>query len=258
MSLIKTIAVFTVLVFAMITLIPIGLVIFILSVVGMKRLMSLLIYKIAQGWALLIIKCSGCTLTVSGRENIPQKGGVCFVSNHVGIFDIILALGLIGRPFGFIAKKELAFIPFLNIWIWLLGGLFIDRIKIRKAVKTINSGVQRLKAGGCMLIFPEGTRSKGSGLNPFKPGSLKLATQAGAPIIPVAIAGSYDAFEKNYRVQSVPVQVTFGKPIDTAGLSAEYRKQIGERIHDEIAGALGLPKNAEENSPQPEMEKTRG
>jgi 1-acyl-sn-glycerol-3-phosphate acyltransferase len=238
MSLIKTIAVFSAVITAMITLIPIGFVIFILSLAGMKRVMSVFIYKIAQGWALLIIKFSGCRLTVSGQENIPKKGGLCFVSNHVGIFDIILGLGLIGRPFGFIAKKELAFIPFLNIWIWILGGLFIDRLNIRKAIKTINSGVERLKAGGCMLVFPEGTRSKGSGLNPFKPGSLKLATEARVPIVSMAIAGSYDAFEKNYRVQSVPVQITFGKPIDTAELSAENRKKIAERLHDEIAAAL--------------------
>ncbi|MDR2096064.1 MAG: 1-acyl-sn-glycerol-3-phosphate acyltransferase [Treponema sp.] len=248
MSLIKTIAVFTVIGVAMITLIPVGIVIFALNLVGMKRITPLLIYKIAQYWALLIIQCSGCRLTVSGQENIPRKGGVCFVSNHVGIFDIILALGLIGRPFGFIAKKELVFIPFLNIWIWLLGGFFIDRVNIRRAIKTINSGVERLKAGGGMLIFPEGTRSKGGGLNAFKPGSLKLATQAGVPIVSMAIAGSYDAFEKNNRVQSVPVQITFGKPIYTAELSAENRKKnLAEQLHAEIASALGVvPRNEHE------------
>jgi 1-acyl-sn-glycerol-3-phosphate acyltransferase len=240
MSLIKTIAVFTVLTLAMITLIPIAVVIFILSLIGLKRIMVILIYKVAQGWAVMMAKCSGCRLSVSGRENIPKTGGICFVSNHVGIFDIILVLALIGRPFGFIAKKELALIPFLNIWIWLLGGLFIDRKNIRKAIATINTGVQHLKAGGCMLIFPEGTRSQGAGLNPFKAGSLKLATQAGVPVISIAIAGSYDAFEKNHRVNSVPVTVAFGKPIDTAGLSAEDRKKnLSDRLYNEIAETLG-------------------
>jgi 1-acyl-sn-glycerol-3-phosphate acyltransferase len=242
MALIKTIGVFIVVVIAMITLIPIGLVIFILSFLGLRKPMSYVIYRIAQGWALVLIKCTGCGLTVLGRENIPPKGGVCFVSNHGGIFDIILALGLIGRPFGFIAKKELFFIPLLNIWILLLGGLFIDRRRLKKALKTISLGVKRLQNGAGMLIFPEGTRSKGQGLLPFKSGALRLATQAGVPIVPVAISGSYDVFEKTGQVRAVPVRVIFSPPIITAELSTEDRKKkLSDQVREVIAQALKGP-----------------
>jgi 1-acyl-sn-glycerol-3-phosphate acyltransferase len=90
-----------------------------------------------------------------------------------------------------------------------------------------------------MLIFPEGHRSKGQGLLPFHPGSLKLATQAEAPVVPVAIAGSYDVFEKNYRLNSVPVGVSFGAPVPTAGLPPEDRKQrLADRIHSLIESML--------------------
>jgi 1-acyl-sn-glycerol-3-phosphate acyltransferase len=161
------------------------------------------------------------------------------VSNHVGIFDIILALAYAGRPFGFIAKKELAFIPGIDIWILLLGGLFIDRKRPRKAVKTIASGIKRIKAGGGMLIFPEGTRSRGRGLGAFLPGALKLATQSDACIIPLAITGSSEVFEKNYRVNAVPVYVSFLPPIQSSSLPPEYRKQLlSERIHAAIGVEL--------------------
>jgi len=159
-------------------------------------------------------------------ENIPQKGGVCFVSNHCGYFDIVLLLAYCDRPIGFIAKKELLFVPFLNCWIFLLGGLFLDRRNIKKAIRTINKGVEKIKSGRSMIIFPEGHRSKGRGLLPFHPGSLKLATMAEAPIIPVAIKGSYDIFEKNYRVASVQVKLSFCKPVDTASLPAVERKLV--------------------------------
>jgi 1-acyl-sn-glycerol-3-phosphate acyltransferase len=239
MSLLRTVIIFTVVIIAMILLIPMGILAFIPSLVGFKKLMSVWIYRIARGWARMLIKITGCTLTVSGRENIPVTGGVCFVSNHGSIFDILLHLAYVGRPFGFIAKKELVFVPMLNIWIFLLGGLFIDRKNIRNAVKTINKGIEHIKAGGAMIIFPEGHRSRGQGLLPFHPGSLKLATQAGAPIIPAAIAGSYDVFEKTMRVRAVPVKVVYEKPILTADIPPADRKQVlADRIRDVIAATL--------------------
>jgi 1-acyl-sn-glycerol-3-phosphate acyltransferase len=196
-------------------------------------------YRVAQGWARMMIFLTGCKVTVSGRENIPRKGGLCFVSNHGSIFDVLLILAYTGRPFGFIAKKELALIPFFNVWVPLLGGFYIDRKNIRSAVKTINRGISRIKAGGAMIIFPEGHRSRGQGLLPFHPGSLKLATQAEAPIIPVALSGSYDVFERNYRLNAVPVGVSFGAPIITAGLPPEERKQaLADRIRGLIAGMM--------------------
>jgi 1-acyl-sn-glycerol-3-phosphate acyltransferase len=223
----------------MAVLMPLGIIFSIVSLFGFKHSMPVFVSRVAGAWAWSMIILLGCKLSVTGQENIPISGSVCFVSNHEGIFDIVLALALFKRPFGFIAKKELSFIPLLNVWIWLLGGHFIDRKNLKKALKTINKGVEHIKKGGAMIIFPEGTRSKGRGLQDFKPGSFKLATQAGASIVPVAIRGSYDVFEKNYRAASVPVQVVFSPPIETTGLSLEERKQeLSKRVHAVIRQAL--------------------
>ncbi|MDR2102120.1 MAG: 1-acyl-sn-glycerol-3-phosphate acyltransferase [Treponema sp.] len=239
MDLFKTIVVFAITGFTMIAAVPLGILAFILSYLGLRKPMSWVVYKIGQIWALALIKCTGCDLQVRGKEHIPPEGGVCFVSNHEGIFDIILALALIGRPFGFIAKKELLRIPFINMWISLLGGLFIDRKNVKKALAAINKGIRRLKGGRGILVFPEGTRSKGRGLLPFHSGSLKLATQAGVPIVPIAMKGGYNVFEKNYQVRAVPVRVVFLPPVDTADLSPEERKKIlSDRIRGVIEEAL--------------------
>jgi 1-acyl-sn-glycerol-3-phosphate acyltransferase len=239
--LIKTILVFIPVVAAVIFLTPIGIIVFIGGLIGLRKPVAYMMYRIAQGWALMMIKCTGCRVTVTGREHIPSRGGVCFVSNHGSIFDIVLHLAYDGRPIGFVAKKELSYIPLLNMWISLLGGLFIDRRNIRKAVKTINKGITRIKAGGAMIIFPEGHRSRGQGLLPFRSGSLKLATQAEAPIVPVAIAGSYDVFERNYRVNAVPVGVHFGEPVNTAGLPPEdKKKKLADQIYGVIKEAMDL------------------
>ena len=222
-----------------VVLTPIALVIHIICLFGLWRYRANFIYGVARLWALLMIKISACDMTVTGRENIPPQGGICFVSNHGSIFDAALMLAYLGRPFGFIAKKELIYIPLINLWIPMMGGFYIDRKNLRKGLKTINQGISRIKAGGAMIIFPEGRRSRGNGLLPFRSGALKLATQAGAPIIPIAIKGSYEVFEKNSRLCPGPVMVSFGKPIHTADLSVENRKQqLADRVYQVIDEAL--------------------
>ena len=236
---VKTILSFLYVVVSMCFLLPFGILAMLLHLLGLGKLMRQAVYLIGQGWALIGIKISGCKVTVTGRENIPKKGGVCFVSNHCGYFDVVLLLAYCGRPIGFIAKKELGYVPLLNVWIYMIGGFYIDRGVARKAIRTINKGVQRIKSGGGMIIFPEGHRSKGRGLLPFHPGSLKLATAAGAPIVPVAIEGSYDVLEKTWRVVSAPVKIAFCDPIDTASLPPEEKKQIlSDRIYSVIKDKL--------------------
>ena len=239
MTIAKTIVVFGITAIVLIFLVPIAIPFFILRMVGLTRSMDFFLYKLAQFWARILIVISGCSMTVTGRDNIPKNGGLCFVSNHVGIFDIVLALAYSGRPFGFIAKKELLLVPGINLWIFLLGGFFIDRKKPRKALKTINLGIKRIKSGGAMLIFPEGTRSRGREIGPFLPGALKLATSSEALIVPMAIRGSYDVFEKTYRVISGPVSVHFLNPVNPADMSPQDRKTLlAEKLRSNIVEAL--------------------
>ena len=238
---IKTFFCFSYLIISMVFLFPFGLIAFIFFLLGLRKPMKHFMYRIAKLWGLSVIKIAGISVTVKGREFIPLKEGVCFISNHDSYFDIVLLLAFCGRPFGFVAKKELAFVPFLNVWIFMLGGLFIDRKNIRKAVLTINRGVKRIKAGGGMIIFPEGHRSRGRGLLQFHPGSLKLATMARAPIIPVAIRDSSEVLEKNNRVVGARVSISFLAPIDTASLPSEDRKQIlCDRVYTVIKEELGF------------------
>ncbi|HCC37802.1 MAG TPA: 1-acyl-sn-glycerol-3-phosphate acyltransferase [Treponema sp.] len=226
-------------VLSLIVLTPIGLVVGVVSLFGLWKARPVLIYRIAQGWAWLFLKMCRFDMTVLGRENIPRKGGLCFVSNHGGFFDIVMLLAYAGRPFGFVAKKELLLIPLLNVWISMLGGLFIDRKNLRKGLRTINKGIARIKSGGAMVIFPEGRRSRGEGLLPFRSGSLKLATQAQSPIVPVALGGSYEVFERTYRVRKGPLKVVFGKVINTTEIPLENRKhQLVEQVYGVIKEAL--------------------
>ena len=253
MILFRTVVAFSFTIIIMLCFVPLGLPAFLLGFLGLKKQMSWVIYMIAKVWAISVVKITGCSMTVEGMENVPKSGGVCFVSNHVGIFDIILALAYIGRPFGFIAKKELVFLPFINMWIYILGGLFIDRKNIRNAIKTINNGIKKIQNGASMLIFPEGTRSKGRGVLPFKSGAIKLATSSLAPIIPIAITGSYDVFEIDFRVHPAPVRIVFCPPVITVDMSAEDRKQ---KLADNIRSIIEDTLHPKQSSHIPDKEMT--
>jgi 1-acyl-sn-glycerol-3-phosphate acyltransferase len=239
MAFIKTAFIFLIVGVSVILATPMGLPLFILRCLGLKKAVLFLTCQIAQTWAWLLIRTIGCDVKVRGKENIPPRGGLCFVSNHCGYFDILLILAAAGRQVGFIAKKELVFIPFINFWILLIGGFFIDRKNVRKSLATIQNGARRIQAGESILIFPEGHRSKGRGLLPFHPGSFKLATEAEAPIIPVSITGSYEVFEKTGRITAVPVRITFGKPITTRDIPAGDRRQaLCNHVRELIAAGL--------------------
>ena len=235
----KTIFAFAYVAVSMIIYFPLGIIAMIFHFIGLRKLTARFIHWFGHTWSRSMIKVIGCTVTVTGIENIPREGGVCFVSNHDGYFDIILLFAYCGRLIGFIAKRELIFIPLLNCWIYMIGGLFIDRRNGRKAIRTINKGVERIKSGGSLVIFPEGHRAKGRGIQPFHPGSLKLATMAETHIVPVAIKGTYEVFEKNLRVSSTSLKLAFCEPIDTAGIPATDRKLVlSDKIYSVIKEKL--------------------
>lgn len=222
----------------LVVLAPVGIIAAVLRLCGARRASMALSGALARAWAKLVIASTRSEVVAEGLENIPTKGGVCFVANHSGNFDVLVALSLIRRPFGFTAKKEAAFMPFIGMWVWLLGGVFIDRRSARKAFAAIEAGAKRIAAGGAMIIFPEGTRSRGRSMGPFRAGAFKLATMADAPIVPVAIEGSHQVWEASGRIRPARIRVSFGLPVPTAGLSAEERKALPGKVRAAIAERL--------------------
>jgi 1-acyl-sn-glycerol-3-phosphate acyltransferase len=202
-------------------------------------------------WGRIIMAIVGCPVEVKGVENIPKEGGLCFISNHGSFLDVPLVMAYAHRQIGFIAKKEFAFVPLLDLWILMIGGLFVDRKDVRKAIKTIEGGVKRIKSGASILIFPEGHRSRGLGLMDFHPGSFRLATHSLAPVVPVAITGSYDVYERNGWAEKAPVTLTFCPPIDTAAIPKEIRRQ--KLVEDTRAAIAAAMEAARPGSTQPEV-----
>lgn len=189
----------------------------------------------------ILLFFSGTNVKAEGLENIPADHAVLYVGNHRSFFDVIASYRLLPHVTGYVAKKEMAKIPLLRLWMRYIHCLFLDRSNPKEGLKTILLGAQEIKNGISMWIFPEGTRNRGEegSLLEFKEGSLKMAERAGCPVIPVAIAHSADALENHFPfIHKTTITIRFGEAIDLKSLSREEKKLAGSYTRAKIQSML--------------------
>lgn len=186
------------------------------------------------------MKDFGCTLHVEGLENIPEEGPVVLVGNHQGYADIAAYFAAFTKfQFGFVAKEELAKIPFYGSWMPRIRSLFIKRDDPKASLETIRQGVELLHRGFSLVIFPEGTRSKGPVCGPFMKGSLKLATRARVPIVPVSMNGTYKVYEETGVLSPAHIHMIVHEPIPTVDLSRDEERGLNDRIEKIVTDGVG-------------------
>jgi 1-acyl-sn-glycerol-3-phosphate acyltransferase len=187
---------------------------------------------------ILLFIC-GVKRTIIGLENIPKNEAVLYISNHRSYFDIPVAYSSVPTLTSFMAKKEIAKIPFLSYWMRFLQCLFLDREDIKQGLKTVLKGIDLVKSGYSVFISPEGTRSQTKEMLPFKEGSFKIAEKTGCAIIPVAILNTDEVFENHVpRIRAAHVVLEYGKPIYPKDLSKEQQKFLGSHVQGIIRDML--------------------
>jgi 1-acyl-sn-glycerol-3-phosphate acyltransferase len=195
--------------------------------------------KIVVGAFHIILFISGVKTTVIGRENVPKNEPVLYIANHRSYFDVPVAYASIPTLTGFMAKKEIAKIPFVSYWMRFLQCLFLDRDDIKQGLKTVLKAIEQVKAGYSIFISPEGTRSQGTEMRPFKEGSFKIAEKTGCAIIPVSISNTDEVFENHVPwIHSAHVIIEYGTPIYPKELSKEQQKFLGSYVQEIIRETL--------------------
>ncbi len=190
-------------------------------------------------WARYLMKVFGATVDVEGYENLPEKGPVVFVANHQGYGDIPVLYSVLDKfQFGFLAKTDLSHIPGYSAWMLDFHTLFLERGNSREALKTINEAVELLNNGFSILVFPEGTRSHGNPMRAFKKGSLKLATKAGVPVVPITLSNTYTYFESQGYFKGNHAKMIIHKPIETKDLSRHEQNELPETTFWIVRDAL--------------------
>lgn len=189
-------------------------------------------------WAFKAVRfLSGVKTTVIGYDRIPKDEPVLFVGNHKSNFDVIIAYSMMPGLTGFVAKKEIEKVPLLRVWMRYLYCLFLDRDDIKEGLKTILQGIDYIKKGISIVIFPEGTRNTfEDGMLPFKEGSLKFAEKSGCKIVPMVQNNTAECFEKHLpRIKKTHTVIEFCEPVDVNSLDKETRKFLGAYVRNIIA-----------------------
>ncbi len=206
------------------------------------RIKNISSLRIIQGVFRFILFVSGVKVTVIGEENIPKDHAVLYVGNHRSMFDILLAYVRCPDATGFVSKLEMKKFPLLSNWMNNLHCLFLDRENIKEGLKTILLGIEKMKSGISIFIFPEGTRNRADDdldMMEFHEGSFKLATKSGCPIVPVAMNNTCNMFEKDFpKIKPTHVVVEYCKPIIPSELSKEEQKHLGKYTRDIIIETL--------------------
>lgn len=197
-----------------------------------------IVHDLPKRWSRGIMKRTGSNVHIKGQEAIPA-GPVLFVANHSGDFDVPVLLGSIPKPFGFISKMEVKKLPIISGWMEMISCIFIDRKNRRQAVLSIREGGMVLKNGHSLLIFPEGTRNKGGALKEFKTGGIRMAKDAGVPIVPVVIQGTADMFEKQRRgIKPCDIYVEVLPSLSSAYVADKDVKELSIEVQGIIQAAL--------------------
>lgn len=194
--------------------------------------------KAIVGWGFrCITRLAGTNLIVRGKENIPDDTAVLYVGNHRSYFDIVLTLSAFPGVTGYVAKAEMLKWPLLNLWMMNIHCLFLDRSNIKEGLKTILKGVEEVKKGISLCIFPEGTRNKTADtFLPFHEGSFKIAEKGGVPVIPMVILNSAGVFEDHLpKIKKTTVVIEFQPPVYIDRLEKEIKKNLGSHVSGMIS-----------------------
>lgn len=174
-----------------------------------------------------------CQLRWYGKENVPP-GGAILVVNHQSYLDPALVGGcLMPRPIHFMARASLFTIPAFRALIVACNAFPIERDS--GDVKGVKEALRRLKAGGALVVFPEGTRTRDGLVAPMKPGFRLLAERAAVPIVPVLVEGAYGVWPRTRPLPGIgPVNVIFGRPLEVREGEdfAERLREAVRELHD--------------------------
>ncbi|MCG7912667.1 MAG: 1-acyl-sn-glycerol-3-phosphate acyltransferase [Candidatus Thiodiazotropha weberae] len=184
-------------------------------------------------WALKFF--CGLTYRVTGMENLPENNCIIF-AKHQSAWETIALISVIPGSKSWVLKRELLFVPFFG-WIMVyFRPIAIDRKSGRKAVEQIiEQGIERLKSGNHVFVFPEGTRVAPGTRKRYGIGGAILAEKSGYPVLPVAHNAGVFWRRRDLRKYPGVIDVVIGPLIETAGKSStEINKEAEEWIESTV------------------------
>lgn len=192
-------------------------------------------HRIASLWARCLCQWNGIQVEVRGLEHVQRHRAQVFVANHQGFFDIFALAGYLPVQLRWMAKASLFRIPLVGWSMYAADYIPVLRTDRKSAYRAFLQGIEKLKGGASIVIFPEGTRSEDGRIGRFKKGGTLLALRAGAPLVPVTLAGTGRILRKgSMRVHPGRVQMIISPPIEAEVLKETGEGEVLESIRDLI------------------------
>ena len=172
-------------------------------------------------------------------ERLNSKSPCIYISNHQDNLDIFPIGSMVPSRTVSLGKKDILWFPIFGQMYWLSGNILIDRGNKKKAFSSMAKAAKViLEKKVNVWIMPEGTRSKGKGLLPFKKGAFYTAIQAQIPIAPIVLSNYHKGINLS-RWNSGTIYIKALEPIETKGLSGDQVQDLLDRAYktmeDEIA-----------------------
>nr|WP_283102802.1 1-acylglycerol-3-phosphate O-acyltransferase [Shewanella abyssi] len=184
-------------------------------------------------WAAPVLGIKVIVRNSKGESDEP----CVFLANHQNNFDMFTHTAVVPKGTVSLGKKSLAWMPLFGQIYWLSGNILIDRKNRSKAFDTMAATARKIKEKCLSVwIFPEGTRSHGKGLLPFKAGAFYTAIAAGVPMVPV-LASNQSHIKLN-RWNNGVVIIEMMEPIETKGFDKTQVKELSKRIHGMMSEKL--------------------
>ena len=190
-----------------------------------------------------------------GIEKLPS-GGALLLSNHQSFLDPLLIGVWLKRPVSFLARDSLFRIPVVG---WILRNTYVMSIRRESAgTESLRKSIARLKHGFYVGLFPEGTRTTDGDLKAMKPGFIAIARRGDAPVVPVGIAGAFEALPRgSFFLWPVRVRVVFGDPIPAEEVAELCQKGREEEFVQFVANRIDESRLAAEAWRRGNLESSR-
>lgn len=186
-------------------------------------------------------------------EEAKHYGSCVYVGNHQNNYDMITMSNAVQPRTVTVGKRSLIWIPFFGQLYWISGNILIDRSNRSKAHNTITQVADQIKKRNISVwMFPEGTRSRGRGMLPFKTGAFHAAMAAGVPVVPVCVSTTQGRIKLN-RWNNGVVILEMLPPVDTSKYTREQVRELAEDCRQ-----MMIKRIAELDKEVVEMEKQKG
>ena len=184
--------------------------------------------KLIKMWARWVIWSTGIQYEIDGLDNLNLDKQYIFMSNHESALDIVIGVAAIPSNLVFLAKKELFRVPVFGWAMEAAGMIKIDRQNPEIARKSVSEAVETLiHSSFSTLIYPEGTRSNGEELLPFKKGGFILAIRTQLPVVPITILGAGNVLPKGtLAIKKSHIKMIIDNPIPTLEMDINDKDQL--------------------------------